>query len=94
MITPKLKKLSWLRKTRQFSPDKSYFSVSLLHETWVLLEPANFRVLKKDIDLLSLSGNDLRKHLTVAEKQSVASDQFPCSRHCCPGLIIVISAFN
>lgn len=85
MITLKLKKLSWLRKTRQFSPDKSYFNVSLLHETWVLLEPANFsyverqRVLKKDIDLLSLSGNDLRKHLTVAEKQSVPSDQFPAA---------------
>lgn len=80
MITPKLKKLSWLRKTRQFSPDKSYFSVSLLHETWVLLEPENFsyverqRVLKKDIDLLCVSGNDLSKHLTA-----VASDQFPAA---------------
>lgn len=72
MITPKLKKLSWLRKTRQFSPDKCYFRVSLLHETGVLLEPADFsyveryRVLNKDIYLLSLSVNGLKKHLTVA----------------------------
>lgn len=42
----------------------------------------------------SLSVNELRKHLTVAEKQSVASDQFTYSRHYCPALIIVISAFN
>lgn len=42
----------------------------------------------------SLSVNELRKYLTVAEKQSVASDQFTYSRHYCPALIIVISAFN
>lgn len=41
-----------------------------------------------------LSVNDLRKHLTVAEKQCVTSDQFMYSRHYCPALIIAISAFN